>query len=52
MRMVIRKGMTSDYRIILGVYLHKTLSIRVPLLKENLVGNVILGKKFCDITLS
>ena len=37
---------------ILGVHLHKALSIRVPLLKENLVGDVILGKKLCDIILS
>ena len=41
--------MASD---ILGVHLHKALSIRVPLLRENLVGKVILGKKLCDIILS
>ena len=41
--------MASD---ILGVHLHKALLIRVHLLKENLVGKVILGKKLCDIILS
>ena len=32
--------------------LHIKLSIKVPLLSDNLVGNVILGKKLFDVSIS
>ena len=32
--------------------LHIKLSIKVPLLSDNLVGNVILGKKLYDVSIS
>ena len=32
--------------------LHIKLSIKVPLFSDNLVGNVILGKKLYDVSIS